>query len=144
MSADLSRDYFGIEVPFMAFLGLVPETLENDFCRTRLPARADLTNSRGQLHGGTLMSVLDFTLSAAARGHSPLTVGVATIEMSTHFMDAAEGDVVIEARCLRRGRSIAFCEGTVLSAKTGTPLVVGRASMKLLQRHNKPAQKSAS
>ncbi len=133
-AAPLPTDYFGIEVPFMTFLGLLPETLEHDFCRTRLVARPDLTNSRGELHGGTLMSVLDFTLSGAARGHAPLTVGVATIEMSTHFMASAMGDVVIEARCLRRGRSIAFCDGTVLSADSGKPLVVARASMKLLKR----------
>lgn len=57
-------DYFGLTIPFMHFIGLVPESIAPAYARTSLPWRADLTNSRGDVHGGTLMSVLDFTLSA--------------------------------------------------------------------------------
>lgn len=130
----MHTDYFGLHVPFMQFLGLIPEHLELDLCRTRLPYRSELSNSRGEVHGGTLMSALDFTLTAAARSHDPHKFGVATIEMSTHFMDSAKGDVIIESRCLRRGRSIAFCDGTVLDADSGKVLVVARGSFKLLER----------
>lgn len=131
-------DYFGLAVPFMQFLGLIPEHLELDYCRTRLPALPHLTNSRGELHGGTLMSVLDFTLTAAARSHAPTRYGVATIEMSSHFLDSAHGDVIIEATCLRRGRTIAFCDGTVTDGVSGKRLVVARASLKLLERRPAP------
>lgn len=127
-------DYFGINVPFMQFLGLQPDTLEEDYCRTTLTLQPDLTNSRGDMHGGTVMAVFDFTLSAAARSHAPHTCGVMTIEMSTHFMDAVCGDVVIEARCLRRGRSIAFCDGTIRQAGSERVLAVARATFKLIPR----------
>jgi len=136
MSQTDPTDYFGFEVPFMHALGLIPETIDTHFCRTRLPARPDLANSRGDVHGGTLMSVLDFTLSAAARGHAPATTGVATIDLSTHFMDAARGEVIIEATCLRRGRSIAYCEGRVLDAETAQCLVVAHGAFKLLERRS--------
>lgn len=64
-------DFFGLTIPFMQLLGVVPEHSGNGTARTRLPARADLVNSRGDIHGGTLMSVLDFTLGAAIRGDTP-------------------------------------------------------------------------
>lgn len=127
-------DYFGISVPFMEFVGLRPEVIDKDYCRTSLSLRPELTNSRGDIHGGTIMAVFDFTLSAAARSHSPHDTGVMTIEMSTHFMESLSGDVIIEGRCLRRGRSIAFCDGTISDAATGKRIAVARATFKLIQK----------
>lgn len=109
-------DYFGAHIPLMDYLGLVPEHIEPGLARTRLPWRVQLTNSRGDVHGGTLMSVLDFTLSASARADMDAGVSMATIDMTTSFFAPANGDLVIEARCLKRGRSIAFCEGEIRNA----------------------------
>ena len=83
----------------MDYIGLVPEQIAPAYARTSLPWRRDLTNSRGDVHG-TLMSVLDFTLSAAARS-ADAAVGMATIDMNTTFLSPGTGDLVIEARCLR-------------------------------------------
>lgn len=105
-----SPGYFGLDIPFMASIGLVPELSTTELVRTRLPYRPNLLNSRGDVHGGALMSALDFTLSAAARAHEAGT-GMATIDMSTHFLAPARGAVIFEARCLRIGASLAFCEG---------------------------------
>lgn len=124
--------YFGIDIPFMRYIGLRTESLTPELARTFLPVNDKLVNSRGDIHGGTLMSVLDFTLSAAARAHAPLEYGVVTIEMSTHFLDAAQGDLTFEARVLRRGRSIAFCEGTAYNAD-GVPVCSSRATFRLIK-----------
>src|SRR5690606_35295816 len=104
--------YFGIDVPFMRHIGLEPERLEPGYARARLPLKAELLNSRGDVHGGTLMSALDFTLSAAARSSDPLKYGVITIDMSTHFLGAARSDLLFEARVIRQGSRIVFCEGS--------------------------------
>jgi len=111
-----SVDYFGSTIPLMEYLGLIPEHGEPFLARTRLPWRKVLTNSRGDVHGGTLMSVLDFTLSAAARGALEPGTSMATIDMTTSFMAPATTELVIEARCIKLGRSIAFCEGEVRDA----------------------------
>ncbi|ADP15662.1 thioesterase superfamily protein 6 [Achromobacter xylosoxidans A8] len=126
-------DYFGLTIPFMHFVGLVPESIAPAYARTSLPWRADLTNSRGDVHGGTLMSVLDFTLSAAARGSADGTEGMATIDMNTSFLSPGTGDLVIEARCLRRGASIAFCEGEVRRAD-GELVARATATFKIIRR----------
>lgn len=124
--------HFGLDIPFMRYIGLRPDTLEPGFARTLLPFNKQLVNSRGDVHGGTLMSALDFTLTAAARGHDPMQLGVATIEMSTHFLNTARTDLTIEARVLRKGRSIAFCEGTVLDTNQ-VPVCTARGTFRLIQ-----------
>lgn len=130
-AAPLARGYFGIDVPFMAHIGLEPVCLEPGLARTRLPLRHELVNSRGHGHGGALMSALDFTLSAAARSGNPLGLGVVTIEMNTHFLASATTDLLIEARILREGARIVFCEGDVLDTE-GTVVCTARAVFKLI------------
>jgi len=126
------KPYFGLEIPLMRHLGLQPVEMADDLCRTRLPASPVLTNSRGDVHGGTLMAVLDFTLSGAARSHAPLETGVITIDMSTHFLAAARGELFFEGRTMRRGAKIAFCEGEAKDA-AGNVVCVARAAFKLVQ-----------
>lgn len=127
----LAHGYFGIDVPFMAHIGLEPVSLSPGLARTRLPLRPELVNSRGHGHGGALMSALDFTLSAAARSSDPLGLGVVTIEMSTHFLASATSDLLIEARVLRSGARTVFCEGDVLD-HTGRAVCTARAVFKLI------------
>ena len=125
--------YFGIEIPFMEHIGLRPLLLENDTCRTLLAMRPHLVNSRGDIHGGTLMSAFDFTLSGAARAHDPLRLGVITVDMTTHFYEPARTDLTVIGRCTRRGKSLAFCEGEIVDAG-GTVVAVARAVFKLVAR----------
>lgn len=51
--------------------------------------------------------------------------------MSTHFLAAARGELTLEARCIRRGARIAFCEGEVKDA-AGNVVCVARAAFKLV------------
>jgi uncharacterized protein (TIGR00369 family) len=128
---DAGARYFGIDVPFMRHIGLEPEQLSAGYARTRLPLQAELLNSRGDVHGGTLMSALDFTLSAAARSHDPLAIGVITIDMATHFLGAARTELMFEASIMRRGSRIVFCEGKATDAD-GNVVCAARATFKLV------------
>jgi uncharacterized protein (TIGR00369 family) len=125
--------YFGLVIPFMTYIGLVPDHIERDYARTLLPWRKELTNSRGEVHGGTLMSVLDFTLSAAARGPAEAEISMATINMNTSFLAPGATDLVVEAKCLRRGGSIAFCEGEIRAAQ-GELIARAAATFKVIKR----------
>ena len=130
------RDYFGIDVPFMRHIGLVAESLGEDTCRTRLPLAPDNVNSRGVVHGGVLMSALDFTLSAAARGNAPLEYSVVTIDLTTHFLNEGRTELEVEGRCVRRGRSITFCEGEVRD-RDGQVVAIARGVFKLIDIERK-------
>ncbi len=129
---DAGKRYFGIDVPFMAHIGLVPLVMEDGLCRTRLDVAPHLVNSRGDIHGGSIMSAMDFTLSAAARSHDPLALGSITIDMTSHFYAPARSSLVIEGKCTRRGRSVVFCDGEVRDER-GTLVAVARAVFKLVR-----------
>jgi len=105
--------YFGFHIPYLEHLGVEPISCENDVAVTKMHIAQHLLNSHGHVHGGALMSVLDFTLSAAGRSHDPLGVGMATIDMSTSFISPATTDLTVTATCVRRGGSICFCEGEI-------------------------------
>lgn len=135
MAGDVKQDYFGLTIPFMQLLGVVPEAVGPGTARTTLKIRPDLVNSRGHVHGGVLMSVLDFTLSVAARSSNPLHIGVATIDMAAHFLDSATTDLVCEARLLREGNSLAFSEGEVRDASSKL-IATASATFKLIRHRS--------
>jgi uncharacterized protein (TIGR00369 family) len=121
-------------VPLMRLLGLQAVHLDETVARTRLPHRPEILNSHGDVHGGTLMGVLDFTMSAAARAQDPLGFGVITIDMTTHFLAPGRGDLLFEGKTTRKGRSIVFCEGTAYDS-SGGQVCVARGVFKLVPRN---------
>lgn len=131
------KDFFGFDVPFMAHIGVVPVRLVVDHARVSLPFAADLANTSGAIHGGMLMSALDFAMSAVARSHDAEHYTVATIDMTSSFLAPALTEVEIEARCLRRGSSIAFCEAEARDT-AGELVARSTGSFKLLRRHRAP------
>ncbi len=88
------------------------------------------------MHGGALMALLDCTLACAARAHDPVNTLVITVDLSTHFIASAPGEVIGTARCLRRGRSLAFSQGEIRDDH-GNLLATATATLKLV--HRKPA-----
>lgn len=125
--------YFGIDVPFMEHIGLKPLSLDESCCKTQLAWNPRLVNSRGDIHGGTLMSAFDFTLSAAARAHDPLRYGAITVDLTTHFLEASRSELTVIGRCTKRGKSMAFCEGEIVNPE-GTVVAVARGVFKLILR----------
>ena len=130
------RDYFGIDVPFMRHIGLEAASMGTDQCLTRLAFDPKNVNSRGVLHGGVMLSTLDFTLSAAARGNAPLEYSVVTIDLTTHFLNEGRTELEVEGRCVRRGRSITFCEGEVRD-RDGQVVAIARGVFKLIDIERK-------
>lgn len=128
-------NYFGLHIPYLEFLGIEPIECGNDMAVTRLAYRKEIVNSRGHVHGGALLSMLDFTLSAAGRSHDPIGTGVATIDLNSSFLSPGESDLEARARCIRRGSSICFCEGEIVDA-SGQIVAKAMASFKLMRsRH---------
>jgi len=124
--------YFGFHIPYLELLGVEPISCKDDVAITRLPIKDTLHNSRRQIHGGAILSVFDFTLSAAARANDPLASGLATISMSTNFISPGNGDLTVEARCVRRGGSIAFCEA-VARDESGSIVATASGAFKIIK-----------
>jgi uncharacterized protein (TIGR00369 family) len=130
--------YFGNRIPFLTHIGVHPGEMTPDHVSAKLDFSAPLANSGGYMHGGSLMSALDFAMSAVARSSDPNELATSTIEMKTSFIRPAAGDVDIDARCIHRGRSIAFCEATARDTSgdlVATASGVFKLSRKATQGH---------
>lgn len=129
----MATDYFGLTIPYLDHLGVVPVKMGDGKCTARLPMRSELHNSRGEFQGGAIMSVIDFALSAAVRASSADVAGAATIDMTTSFLAPALSALTIEARVVKAGGSIAFCEAEAFDAG-GALVARATATFKIFRR----------
>jgi uncharacterized protein (TIGR00369 family) len=126
---------FGLPMPMSRAMALRGEAIGDDRARIRMGFQSEQTNSRGDVHGGAIASLLDCALAAAVRSHDPAAFGVVTIDLTLHFIAAGQGELVATSCCERRGRSISFArgevrtdDGTLVAMATGTFKLVARAA----------------
>ena len=108
-------DYFGLTIPFFDHLGVVPEFAENGKSRITLNMRPEHKNSFGVVHGGVIMTLLDFVMAAAARSAMDHPLGAITIDMTISFLRPSVGKIAVEGTVLKSGKSINYCEAVVLN-----------------------------
>ncbi|MCQ9616364.1 PaaI family thioesterase [Paenalcaligenes niemegkensis] len=128
----LRGDHFGLHIPFMNTIGLQSIQADETGATTLLLWSDANINSRGDVHGGALMSALDYTLGAAARVKIPDS-GMATIEMSSQFLSPARGDITLTARCLSIVDDIAHCMAQAHDPKKRL-VATATASFKVVRR----------
>src|SRR5690606_3649136 len=115
-------------IPFVEYLGIRLTEQSKERAVIALDRRPELLNSWGSTHGGVIMTMLDYVMGAAVRGHYGADNSVLTVDLSLGFMKPATSEQMIaEGRVLHRGRSTAFCEaeardqsGTLLAKAIGT------------------------
>ena len=106
--------YFGLTIPFLDHLGVVPEYAENGKSRITLTMQSEHENSFGVAHGGVIMTLLDFAM-AAARSSMNHPLGAITIDMTISFLRPTVGQIAVEGSVLKSGKSINYCEAVVLN-----------------------------
>lgn len=111
-SLEYARQYHR-RIPFTEHLGIEVADLQDGVAQLALQLRPELCNSFGTAHGGVLMTLLDVALCQAARTQHPDSAGIMTIDMSTSFIAAGEGQLRAEGRVLKPGRSTIFAEAEV-------------------------------
>ncbi len=107
--------FFGLDIPFLDHLGVVPEYAQDGKSRISLELKPELTNSFQVAHGGLIMTLLDFAMAAAARSAAKHPLGVITIDMTTSFLRPSVGKILVEGTVLKAGRTINYCEAVVLN-----------------------------
>ncbi|AOY95183.1 phenylacetic acid degradation-like protein [Cupriavidus sp. USMAA2-4] len=124
---------FGLPMPMARAFGLRGEAIGNDQARVRMQHNTDYTNSRGDVHGGAIATLLDCALSCAARSHDPARYGVVTVDLTVHFIAPGRGDVIGLGFCERRGRALSFVRGEVRD-EAGELLALATGTFKLVER----------
>ena len=122
-----------VRIPFVEHIGIRLTEQSKERASIILDKRSELLNSWGAAHGGVVMTMLDYVMSAAVRGHYGVDGGVLTVDMSVGFMNAGySSHILAEGRVLHGGQSTAFCEaeardesGTLLAKAIGTFKLLG-------------------
>jgi uncharacterized protein (TIGR00369 family) len=106
--------------PWVQALGLTVETVADDAATLRLPFDPQLVRVGGTVCGQALMTAADtamvIALAAALGDFRPM----ATVGQTISFLrPIADDDVLVEARVLRLGRTLAFGEVSIRAAGSG-------------------------
>jgi uncharacterized protein (TIGR00369 family) len=99
--------------PYYRFLGLRVVEASEGASRVELASKPDLENSRGDVHGGAIASLLDAAMGVAVRSACKGGEGATTVSLTVNYAGVGRGTLVARGRTLRLGRSIATVEGTV-------------------------------
>lgn len=106
----------GVEL-YVNLLGLSIEELRTDYCRMRMPFRADLRQAAGIVHGGAIAGLLDSVVVPVVGQAYDRTARFSTIDMHVQFLAAlVDEDAIAEGWIVRRGKSTVFCEAEVVGA----------------------------
>jgi uncharacterized protein (TIGR00369 family) len=119
--------------PFAAHLGLRTESIQPDRVRIAMPFHDQLATVGDVVHGGAISSLVDTAATVAAWSglESLENARGTTISLAVTFVAAARGrDLVADARVVRRGKSICFCEVDVQDDQD-TTVAQGLVSYKL-------------
>jgi uncharacterized protein (TIGR00369 family) len=116
-----------LPIPFIESMGVhLLEMADGRALATMIP-RAEHMNSWSVVHGGVMMTLLDFVMSMASRsmrddlaGDTAAAGGSLTVEMKTTFIRPGTGVMTIKGQCVHAGRSLSFCEGEITDAQGKT------------------------
>jgi uncharacterized protein (TIGR00369 family) len=131
-AASANAPHWRSHPPFYGHLGLELKALDGGRCVIGLPYAKHFGNSRGEVHGGIVASVLDIALSQAVRSTLEGPTNVATISMTVSYLAPAVGVLTCTGTVTRGGRTIAFAEGAVIDEK-GTEVCRATATYRVLK-----------
>lgn len=106
--------------PFVSHLGLRLETIEPEHARVTMPFAESLVTIGDTFHGGAISALIDTAATVAAWSNAEVSDNTrgTTVGLSVDFVAAARGEeVTADARVIRRGKSLCFCEVDVANEK---------------------------
>jgi len=103
------------KIPFSQHLGIKVDALQKGLARLSMAIRPEFMTSWGTAHGGSILALLDITLSMTARTLYDPPRSIMTIDLSTQFIGTATGTLRAEGRVIKAGQTTIFCEGEARS-----------------------------
>jgi len=126
--------------PFYEHLGLEVVSSGEGRSVVRLPDNPALHNSRGDVHGGAITTLLDAAMSSAARAAIDPGFGSASIQFTTHFLIPGRGTLRAEGRVIRAGSSVVTAEAQATDA-AGNLVASALGTMKVIRPRAAPARR---
>lgn len=117
-SENVQNVYANLFAPWVKKMGLVDLQVSTGFASARLPQNPELQWASGAICGQALMAAIDTVVAIAIGTGERQAKGTAS--QHTQFLRPAAGDdLVIEARVLQFGSTIAYAEAHVTYATSG-------------------------
>ena len=120
---------------FVVHLGMALRSIEDDRAVLVLPFAEEVVTIGDVVHGGAVSALVDTAAMAASwsaiefDGEPPKGT---TVGLTVDFLAAARAqDLLADARVLRRGRSLCFCEVKVTGENDETLVATGLVTYKL-------------
>jgi uncharacterized protein (TIGR00369 family) len=124
---------------FMRLIGAQIAGLEPGHCTLALPARADLCQQRGFLHGGVTAALADTAGGYAAYSLMPAGSSPLTVEFKINLLAPASGErFVASAKVVRAGRTLTIVEADVTGEAKGVSTPIARMLATLMCLENTP------
>ena len=101
--------FFGLTSPFVEHCSITEVGRTDEGFRTRVELQPKLTNSFGGAHGGLIATLLDATMTAAARhaAHPEGRDPVATVDLSVSYIGQAKSVIdCVGKLTARQGRTL--------------------------------------
>jgi uncharacterized protein (TIGR00369 family) len=118
--------------PYYRLLGLRAEAGEPDGrSKLVLESRDELQNSRGDVHGGVIASLLDAAMGVAVRSTMKAGEGATTVSLTVNYVAPGRGTLTARGRVVRAGRTLASVEAEVTDA-TGTLAAHAVSTMRIV------------
>jgi uncharacterized protein (TIGR00369 family) len=123
-------------------LGLIVEDVRVDYCRMRMPWRAEISQPFGVAHGGAIAGLIDSVVVPAIGAGYEEPVGFATTDMAVQYLGALrDEDAVAEGWVTKRGRTTIFCEATARGAVGGDVIARGLLTYRVLGPTGTPTRR---
>ena len=126
---------FLLHSPFVCHLGMQLREIEDDRALLALPFSEEVVTIGDVVHGGAVSALIDTAAMAASwsalefDGEPPRGT---TVGLTVDFLAAARAqELQADARVLRRGSSLCFCEVKVTGAVDGKLVATGLVTYKL-------------
>jgi uncharacterized protein (TIGR00369 family) len=128
---------------FAELLGLVVEDVRVDYCRMRLPWRAEVSQPFGVAHGGAIASLIDSVVVPAIGAGYEEPMGFATTDLAVQYVGALrDEDAIAEGWVTKRGRATIFCEAEAVGARSGDVVARGLLTYRVLGPTGTPTYRS--
>lgn len=116
--------------PFADWMGISLVATEPGRVTLALAPRPEMTNRRGDVHGGALATLLDSAMARAARSLESVDELAGTVDLHVQYMRPASGPLEVIGQVEHHSRTLAFCRGEVRNAR-GELVATGICTLRL-------------
>lgn len=118
--------------PFIELLGIRIVTAEDGRSEVELPNREEVSNRKGDVHGGAVATLADIAVGSAVRSDLDGLFSISSVNLNVNYLLPARGALSASGVVVRRGRRLAYAEASIRNG-TGTLVASANATIVIIR-----------